>query len=120
MTKFIIPILITLIISCGTPKRSEPITGKMQIKSEAVANGKIVFINNCQKCHPGGEAGVGPGINNVPIPGILKRFRVRSKAFLLGLGRMPSFKKDKISGKEMNDLVAYLKALNKNKKNKKE
>jgi mono/diheme cytochrome c family protein len=114
-TLFYLLLLLCLTTFCGTPKRSEPVMGKLQIKSENVAHGQIVFMNNCQKCHPGGEAGTGPSINNVPIPGILKRVRVRSKAFLLGLGRMPSFKKNEISRTEMDDLIAYLKALKKNK-----
>jgi mono/diheme cytochrome c family protein len=103
------------IASCGTAKRSEPVMGKLDIKNESVARGQLVFMKNCQKCHPGGEAGEGPSINNIPLPGFLKRFRVRDKAFLLGLGRMPSFKQNKISRNEMDDLINYLRALKKNK-----
>ena len=71
-------------------------------------------MTNCQQCHPGGEAGVGPPINNIPLPGFTKRIRIRSKAFLLGLGRMPSFKKHEISRQEMDDLIVYMHALKKN------
>jgi mono/diheme cytochrome c family protein len=104
-------------VSCGTAKRSEPIMGKLEIKNESIRNGQLVFMKNCQKCHPGGQAGEGPSINNIALPGFLIRFRVRDKAFLLGLGRMPSFKKNEISQKEMDDLIGYIKAVKKNKNN---
>jgi mono/diheme cytochrome c family protein len=108
-------ILINLLTSsCGTARRSEPIMGTMMTRNEHIDHGEMVFINNCQKCHPGGEAGLGPPINNIPIPGFALRFRVRNKAFLLGLGRMPSFKKHEINRSDMDDLVAYLHALKKN------
>lgn len=103
-----------LTTSCGTARRSEPIMGKLMTRNESIDHGEMVFVNNCQKCHPGGEAGLGPAINNLPIPGFALRFRVRSKAFLLGLGRMPSFQKHEISKHEMDDLLSYLKALKKN------
>jgi mono/diheme cytochrome c family protein len=103
-----------LITSCGTARRGEPVFGKMEERNEKVNMGEIVFMNDCQKCHPGGESGVGPSINNIPIPGIALRFRVRSKAFLLGVGRMPSFKQHEISKKEMDSLIAYLHALKRN------
>ncbi|MBX9853213.1 MAG: c-type cytochrome [Cytophagaceae bacterium] len=104
---------ISLFVSCGTARRSEPIMG-MMVKNEQVLNGEKVFMTNCQQCHPGGEAGLGPPINNVPLPGFTKRIRIRSKAFLLGLGRMPSFKKHEISRQEMDDLIVYMHALKKN------
>jgi cytochrome c2 len=71
--------------------------------------GREVFKANCQRCHPNGESGVGPPLNNIYLPGFLMRARVRSRAFLLWTGRMPSFKKHEISKKEMDDLIYYLK-----------
>ena len=85
--------------------------------NEQVQRGQVVFNNNCHKCHPGGEAGVGPSINNVPLTKGILKFRIRSKAFLLGLGRMPSFKKHEISKPELNDLVRYIKVLKKHNEN---
>lgn len=116
---FALGILILLIMnlflsSCGTARRGEPIMGKMIEEGKHVQRGELVFMENCERCHPGGEAGVGPAFNNVPLPGFAKRFRVRSKAFALGLGRMPSFKKHEISKEELNDLLAYMRALRKN------
>ena len=101
---------------CGSARRSEPIMGPMALGTAQLENGRHVFMQNCQKCHPAGEAGEGPSLNNVPLPGAALRFRVRSKAFLLGLGRMPSFKEHEISPEQLDDLVLYLKALRRHKR----
>lgn len=58
-----------------------------------------------QKCHPAGEAGLGPAINSNPAPQFLKRFQVRH-----GLGVMPSFTKNEISTDDLRDISEYLKA----------
>lgn len=65
-----------------------------------------MFMTHCNPCHPGGEAGLGPAINNKPLPGFLIKFQVRR-----GLGAMPSFSEHHIKDQELNDLIAYIKAL---------
>ena len=114
LVMLIIMILNFMLSSCGTARRGEPIMGKMIETSHQAARGEMVFMENCERCHPGGEAGKGPAINNLPIPGFAKRARIRSRAFMLGIGRMPSFKKHEISREEMDDLIVYLDALRKN------
>lgn len=90
-------------------RRSLPLKGELENKSDKVIAGKKVFDLQCYKCHPNGEAGLGPALNSNPSPGFLKRFQVRH-----GLGVMPSFKKDEVSKEEMNNLIAYMKALQHN------
>ena len=63
----------------------------------------------CQQCHPGGEAGLGPALNDKPLPEFLKKFQVRH-----GLGTMPSFSEKEISDQQLEDLMEYLKALRRN------
>lgn len=60
----------------------------------------------CHQCHPGGEAGLGPALNDKALPEFLKKFQVRH-----GLGAMPSFSDEKISSNQLEDLMEYLKAL---------
>ena len=60
----------------------------------------------CNKCHPGGEAGLGPALNNKPLPDFLVRYQTRS-----GAGAMPPFDPDELSDKDLADVTAYLKAL---------
>lgn len=111
-----IPILLAAMVglgaaACSTARRSEPFTqAPLNLSSPGLARGQLVFMANCQRCHPNGEAGAGLPLNNVHLPGLALRFRIRDRAFLAGLGRMPSFKKSEISRTEMNDLLAYMKA----------
>lgn len=91
---------------CGSARRSEPIAPPLEIRSESVLQGQTVFMEYCHQCHPGGEAGLGPALNNKPLPGWMIRFQVRR-----GLGAMPAFSEKEIGDRELDDLVAYLKAL---------
>ena len=77
--------------------------------NDRIANGEQIFMANCQKCHPGGEGGLGPSINANPAPAFMKRFQTRH-----GLGTMPSFTRTEISKKDLHDITAYLKAWKKN------
>lgn len=87
-------------------RRRQPIMTPMTIASAPVRNGQQVFMHHCNKCHPGGEAGLGPAINNKPVPGSVIRVQVRT-----GGGMMPEFGPDHISEADLNDIVAYLDAL---------
>ena len=104
----ILPVaIILLLLSSCLSRRSEALVGNsMSITDSQVRNGQIQFNKFCQKCHPGGEAGLGPALNSNPAPGFIKKFQVRH-----GLGVMPSFKKDEISSKDLDDIIHYLKAL---------
>jgi mono/diheme cytochrome c family protein len=98
-------VITLLVVSCSS-RKSEPITNhKFEHKSERVANGERVYMMRCQKCHPSGEAGVGPALNSNPAPAFLKRFQVRH-----GLGVMPSFSTKEISRSDLHDITAYLKS----------
>lgn len=92
-----------IVCGCGTTRRGEPIIGRHDPPNEAVAHGNEVFDEYCSKCHPGGEAGLGPSINDKPLPAFLIKFQVRR-----GLGAMPGFSEDVISTEELDDLAAYL------------
>lgn len=97
--------LVTLSLSCSA-RRGEPVKGPLPIRSVAVAGGQKVFMRECHQCHPGGEAGLGPAINNKPLPGFMIRLQVRH-----GIGAMPAFSQSEISPKELDELVEFLKAL---------
>jgi mono/diheme cytochrome c family protein len=58
---------------------------------------------HCHACHPGGEAGLGPALNDKPLPGLLVRLQVRT-----GMGAMPAFSPRELSDGELRDLIAYL------------
>lgn len=92
-------------VACGSARRGEPLTGALRL-DEQEARGKLVFDRFCHSCHPGGEAGVGPAINNKPLPGFMIRFQVRH-----GVGAMPGFPEQAISDDELEAVISYLTAL---------
>ena len=76
------------------------------MRDPALNPGRHVFAQHCHTCHPGGEAGLGPALNNKPLPRALIKFQVRH-----GLGAMPAFTEDHVSKAELDNLAAYVVAL---------
>jgi mono/diheme cytochrome c family protein len=71
--------------------------------------GEQLFIRSCNTCHPGGNAGVGPSLENLE-----KDFPsdAKLKAFLRkGKGTMPAQTKDTINDPELDELIGYLRNL---------
>ena len=96
-----------LLLTTGcSARRGEPIAGPLAISQPEITRGQQVFMRECHQCHPGGEAGLGPAINNKPLPGFLIKIQVRN-----GLGAMPAFSQNEISPEDLDRLVDYLKAL---------
>lgn len=95
--------VLILMTSCGTARRSAPIMGEREITDPTLRLGKRVFDRECNQCHPGGADGLGPAINNKPLPAFLVRFQVRK-----GLGVMPSFSDEEISDEELRALSRYV------------
>lgn len=95
-----------LVSGCCSARRGEPITGPIRSTNSQTTKGQLVFQQYCHQCHPGGEGGLGPSLNDKPLPGFLIKLQVRS-----GLGVMPGFDKQQISNEELDALAAYLAAL---------
>lgn len=93
-----------LLLGCGSARRGEPLTRPSTFSEEAKL-GNIVFAAHCDQCHPGGEGGLGPALNNKPLPGFMIKMQVRH-----GIGAMPSFSNVKVPDKDLDNLVAYMKA----------
>lgn len=91
-----------LAAGCQSARRGEPFTA-VSLDTPELVEGREVFQTHCSHCHPGGEGGLGPAINNKPLPDFLIRFQIRN-----GLGVMPAFSEEQISDMEMENLLAYL------------
>lgn len=104
-TSAALAIVVSAALGCGPARRSEPLMGPLALSSDAEA-GRTAFMENCTQCHPGGEAGLGPSLNDKALPTFLKKFQVRQ-----GIGSMPSFSEEEIPNDELDDIMAYLKAL---------
>lgn len=98
--------LLVLVVGCGSARRGAPVQSPVQLTEADDVRGEQVFMRFCNGCHPGGEAGLGPALNNKILPGFLIKFQVRR-----GLGVMPSFSDGVIGDEELDDLVGYLIAL---------
>lgn len=99
-------VAITASAGCGSARRSEPVTGvapEAKLDRPAEVRGRLVFMEWCNQCHPHGQGGLGPPLNNVPLPELAVKAKVRNH-----LGTMPVFGSDEISDPELDDLFAYL------------
>lgn len=96
---------VLLSAACGSARRGAPLEEPVALDAEA-ARGEAVFMRYCNGCHPGGEGGLGPGLNNKPLPGFAIRFQVRN-----GLGVMPAFPDEVLPDEDLDALVDYLRTL---------
>jgi mono/diheme cytochrome c family protein len=72
--------------------------------------GRQIFMANCYECHPGGSAGLGPSLNDKPLPAFAIRTQVRK-----GFGAMPAFDEGRIPDPDLDNVVAYLQMLRQHK-----
>ncbi|HEV2845585.1 MAG TPA: cytochrome c [Thermoanaerobaculia bacterium] len=109
MKAVILSILILSLAAGCSARRSEPVAGPFHDATPELKRGEIAFDAHCSHCHPGGEKGLAPAINNKPLPGFLIKFQVRH-----GVGAMPAFSEEEIGDEDLDAMVRYLKALRRN------
>jgi mono/diheme cytochrome c family protein len=95
--------LLLLLVACGTARRGEPAGPKVAVDSAHEARGEQLFFRNCSPCHPGGEAGLGPAINDKPLPELAIKTQIRA-----GVGAMPAFSEEELSDRDMDAIVEYI------------
>lgn len=88
---------------CGSARRSEPLLAEPAVLEGELRQGQIAYMHYCNACHPGGAAGLGPSINDKPLPKKVIAFQVRQ-----GLGDMPAFAETVISKEELRAITRYL------------
>jgi mono/diheme cytochrome c family protein len=88
---------------CRSARRSDPIVGPLISSDPQVHRGHLLFQQHCYKCHPDGEGGLGPALNDKVLPASLIAIQVRR-----GLGSMPAFHKSDISPIELEAIVRYI------------
>ena len=100
-------VTVTLLPSCRSARRGEPLAAAPQLTPEQ-QRGQILFSQQCYQCHPNGSTGVGPALNNKPLPAALVKTQVRK-----GLGAMPAYDEKHISDADLDTLAGYVGALRK-------
>jgi len=98
--------ILLLTVGCMSQRRGEPIAGEFIPSSTEERSGRELFMQLCHQCHPGGMAGLGPAINNKPLPQWLVKTQVRQ-----GLGAMPSFDEAELPDADLDALAEYVSAL---------
>jgi mono/diheme cytochrome c family protein len=68
--------------------------------------GMKLFMRHCNKCHPGGEKGRGPSLNDKSLPNFLVHWQVR-----LGGGDMPKFTDEQISKAQLKQITVFVKRM---------
>lgn len=100
---------VALIYSSCSARKGVPYSEPVVLAKQELKNGEILFYSHCNTCHPGGTAGLGPAINNKPLPKFYIRFQVRH-----GLGVMPDFDENVLKDEEVKNIAKYLVYLRKN------
>lgn len=96
---------LAVMAACGPARRGVPFGPPLQL-TEQERQGEQLFMAQCHHCHPGGAAGLGPAINNKPLPGAAMHLQIRK-----GMGTMPAFPESLLSNAEVEAIVAYLNKL---------
>ena len=71
-----------------------------------LAEGERLFMQHCNQCHVGGAAGVGPSLNDKPLPPWALRIQVRH-----GFGAMPAYSSKVLNDRELEDVITYVRYL---------
>jgi mono/diheme cytochrome c family protein len=110
MRTLVVAALFAAAAGCGTARRGVPLMGPIA-HSDTGMRGKILFMHNCNQCHPGGDAATGPAINNKWIPDPVMKLQIRKGV----LGSMPAFSDKDLSNQDVDDILVYLNELRKKK-----
>lgn len=97
---------LTVLSGCGPTRSAAPMAMPAETMDASVARGKVVFDTYCHSCHSQGEGGLGPALNNKPLPRFMIKFQVRR-----GMGVMPAFSEEQIPDSALDDLANYVAAL---------
>lgn len=118
MSKFTPAIAVTLCLSaCSIAEEVKHIEEvekaeqRQQTARSENLTGEQLFVRSCNTCHPGGKAGIGPSLEEInskmPDDAQLKAL-IRK-----GRGNMPPQSPQTINDQELENLVTYLRSLNK-------
>ena len=92
------------ICACGGSRQSPPLRTPEKLNAEERA-GLDVYMRECNGCHPQGDGGLGPALNDKPVPAVAIEAQVRQ-----GLGAMPSFSEEDLTEAELDALTAFITA----------
>jgi mono/diheme cytochrome c family protein len=98
--------LIAIAGACGAKHRGEPKGPPIAASTADEPRGRALYQRLCYKCHPNGGPGLGPAINNKPLPELAIRTQIRQ-----GVGAMPAFGPDDVSDDDVAAIARFVHAL---------
>lgn len=101
----LLAIAAALAVACGKTQRGGPRAPEPQLDIQEMKGAKL-FRKFCYQCHPGGQGGLGPALNDKPLPEVAIRTQIRK-----GVGAMPSFDKTWLTDDEVAEIAKYVQAL---------
>ncbi|MCP3139762.1 c-type cytochrome [Pyxidicoccus xibeiensis] len=104
-TAALVVLSLAALAACG-PSRRGPAFGTPREFTAKEQEGRVLFMRHCNQCHPGGSGGLGPSINNKPLPSFAMRTQIRQ-----GVGSMPAFTDEMLADAEVDAILAYLNEL---------
>jgi mono/diheme cytochrome c family protein len=94
------------VLQMGCATTSQDLSSLSPQELQQVKEGKEIFNKNCDRCHPGGGAGVGPSLKASNLLSFSMRFKARHSS-----GAMPAFSQGMLTDEQLNSVVAYIKTL---------
>jgi mono/diheme cytochrome c family protein len=94
---------VALVAACG-PQRRGALVGRPVVPDTAAERrGERLFFRHCSRCHPGGEAGLGPALNDKPLPEGAVETQIRA-----GVGSMPAFPDRVLDDEQVSAIADYV------------
>lgn len=92
-------------VSACWSRNSEPLVGPTELDPQQ-QRGELVFHQQCNECHPQGQAGLGPSLNDKTLPGAVIRHQIRHP-----VAWMPEFSESDLPDDDLHALVEYMKVI---------
>jgi mono/diheme cytochrome c family protein len=99
-------LVLLALAGCGAQRRGEPSAPPVRPTSAKEARGQRLFAQKCYSCHPGGESGLGPSLNDKPLPEAAIKTQIRK-----GVGAMPAFPPEELSDDDVDAIAGFVQAL---------
>jgi mono/diheme cytochrome c family protein len=99
-------ISLTLMAACSPMRQGESAVGPMRMSDVSIKTGEKLYNMHCYKCHATGAGGLGPSLNDNPLPRFLISMQIRH-----GLGVMPAFSEQQLSDRQVEEIVDYVIAM---------
>jgi mono/diheme cytochrome c family protein len=92
-----------LAAGCANEHRGQPEGPAIMPETPEDKVGQVLFDRFCYQCHPNGESGFGPALNDKPLPEIGIRTQIR-----VGVGSMPAFGEEVLTDEQVKAIASYV------------